>query len=327
MKLNTIRHIALITLAIAGSASANTYVKLSAADNTVYATTTGQRVNVSIAETATAGWNKYSEFLGGGERLVYTKNGTESVYIYNDAAGVSEKLINFADPVGSKYAFQLGYCTNGGAIEKKGLTMSTAAGTFKNVVRMSFTNNCADGGTIDAYFAPKVGVIKWSTQSIIGPVSFELANGVIRGKTFGAAEPQNPIKVSTSFPQNHIVLSATVKQADATLDVTNTSTKDLVVHFGSGQEFELSLLDADANVINTWGAKVRFLVGPHDVTIAAGKTISFGGAVALEYANGQSLNAGQYGLRIELLATPATQDGTLLPSAIRAESSLSVSRN
>lgn len=307
-------------------AVANTYVNLTPYDTTSFGNASGQRVNVNLTGLSNTGWNRYSEFLGGGERWVWTNASSEAVYIYNEEREVSEQLVNFADPVGRSYSFSLGSCTNGGTLAQKGLTLATPAGVFKNVVRMSFTNTCADAGTIEAWFAPRVGVIKWSTQSFAGPVSFELSNGKVGGRVFGASSLQNALKVTATFPRNYFVLGATAEQVGATLQLTNASAQDLVLHFNSGQEFEISLLDPNNIVINTWSANIRFIQGFHDVRIAAGQSRSFGGAMALQNLNGQPLRPGQYTLRIEMKGTQTVGGGVTLPTAIRAESPIYVVR-
>lgn len=297
MKLRTI--MSLGALLIASTASANSYINFTAADITYFSNASGQRTSMALTATGNRGWNKYSQFLGAGERWVWTDANTEAVYLFNDTTKVAEKMVDFSDPIGKMTKFNLDKCTSNGMISQKGLILKTSAGTFTNVVRMTFSGNCADSGVREAYFAPKIGVIKWATQSIMGPVSYEITDGVMSGKPFGAT-PSTAIKVAATFTQTVFNVGSTPLEAGASLDVTNVSSKAVVLNFANGQEFEISLLDKNNRVLNTWGANKRFTQAERDVTIEAGKSRSFGGTITLQDLGGTPLATGQYKLRIEL---------------------------
>jgi hypothetical protein len=308
------------------TASANTYINLSPADSAVYLNGHGQMTDLTLTPSNAAGWTQYSEFLGAGERFVWTSASSEAVYLFNDSRSVAEKLVNFADPVGTNYSFNLGTCTKGGKLAQKGLSMNTAVGTFNNVMRMTFTNTCADGGTLEAWFAPQVGVIKWSNQTLLGPVNQELAGGKMGGKMFGITALQSAMKLTPSFSASRVVMNGTAKQATANIQVANNGTQDMVLHFASGQEFEISLIDSANQVVNTWGARVRFLQGAHDVVIGAGKSQGFGGVLALQNLNGNALAAGQYTLRVELKSSTVASNGVSMPTAVRFDSLMTLVR-
>ncbi len=303
----------------ANSACANTYINFKNNDVTNFSDAAGHRKTVKVVQNGNAGWQKYAEFLGAGERWVWAQGSDESVFVFNQKTQLAEKLINFADPVGRSYNFFLNNCMNAGMLAEKGLTLSTPAGTFTNVVRMSFTGRCADGGTTDAWFAPKVGIIKWSSQSIAGPVDFNLVDGVVAGKSVKFNGTQNPLQVTATFPRSSFVLGSTTQQVNASIELTNTGTDSLVLHFSSGQDFELSLIDANNQVVNQWSANKRFTQALRDVSLAPGETRSFGGALDLINLNGQRLAAGAYTLRIEVkgsttfgLAGPSAQSALLI---------------
>ncbi|MET3134352.1 hypothetical protein AAKU55_004648 [Oxalobacteraceae bacterium GrIS 1.11] len=322
LKLHTITTSTLLSLLIAGAASANTYIKLKPADSLVYGNAAGRTVSVGVTAAGTPGWNKYSAFLGAGERWIWSSPNDESVYLFDETRGSTEKMVNFADPVGSRYAFTLGMCTNSGTLAQKGLLLSTAAGTFRDVVKMTFSGQCADGGLMEAWFAPQVGVIKWSEQSFVGPVALELVDGKVGGQIYGSSTPQTALKMRASFPQSRFIFGDTAAQAGVTLELRNASTEDLTLHFNSGQEFEITLLDAANRAVNNWSAKIRFIQGLHDVTIAAGKSHSFGAALDMRKLDGGTLPVGSYTLRIEM--KDSAVGNTTLPSGIRAEARVSV---
>ena len=298
-KMKTLLSTLVFSLA-ATSVQANTYIDFKNNDATTFSNAAGQRKTVKVIQNGNAGWQKYAEFLGAGERWVWAKGSDESVFVFNEKTQRAEKLINFNDPVGRNYNFHLNNCMTAGMLAEKGLTLTTPAGTFKNVVRMSFTGRCADGGTTDAWFAPKVGVIKWGTQTILGPVDFNLVDGVIAGKSIKAADTQNALQVSANFPRSNFVLNSATQQVSASIDLTNTGSESIVLHFTSGQDFELSLIDANNQVVNSWGANKRFTQALREVSLAPGETRSFGGSIDLINLNAPRLAAGVYTLRIEV---------------------------
>jgi hypothetical protein len=326
MKSNNIALLSLFCLAsaVSANASANSYLTATATDSATFANGKGTSINVSVSPTTTAGWNKYSDFLGTGARKVWTTSVNESVYLFNEANNTAEKMVDFADPVGTKYTFALGSCTKGGMLAQKGLTMATPVGTYKDVVRISFDAKCADGGLIEAWFAPQAGLIKWSSQTLLGPNNFELNNGKIAGQTLGL---QSALKANLNIPKTAFNLGATAEMAAASIILSNTSNQNMVLHFNSGQEFEISLLNSNNQVLNTWSAAVRFVQGTHDVTIAPGESKSFGGNLALRYVSGTALASDIYNLRIELKAASyAIGNNAAVVGTIKADTPILVNR-
>ena len=321
--MNRISQIAFASLVVTAPALANTYLNLTPLDNAAYVNAAGSRVNLTVTAAKNAGWVTYSEFLGEGEKAIWTSASNEIVYVFNPAKNVAEKFVNFADRVGSKYVFNIGACMTGGTLAQKHMTLSTPAGTFNHVVRMTFSNKCYDGGTMEAWFAPGVGVIKWTEQTKAGPQSYELTDGKVAGKVFGKVNVQTALKVTPAFPKSRFVLG-TQEEVAANLTLTNSANQEMVLRFDSGQEFEISLLDANRQVLNTWGARVRFIQGTHEVSLAAGKRRSFGGTLALQNLNGQALQAGQYTLRIEMKHSTVAVAGVAQSMPIMAESIIEV---
>ena len=119
-----------LTLA-ATSVQANTYINFSSNDVTTFSNAAGNRKTVKVIQNGNPGWQKYAEFLGAGERWVWTQNGNESVFVFNEKTQLAEKLINFNDPVGRSYNFHLNNCMTAGMLAEKGLTLTTPVGTFK----------------------------------------------------------------------------------------------------------------------------------------------------------------------------------------------------
>lgn len=316
--------IAAISLLPASAAMANSYLTFANGDVSNFVNANGREISVKIVAKGNSGWNKYSQFLSEGERWVWTTPVNESVYLFNEESRQSEKMVDFADPVGTNYNFKLGSCGTGGRLEEKGLTMSTAAGTFNNVVRMSFISRCNDGGTQQAWFAPKVGIIKWSSDSIIGSVDTNLVSAKVGSSTYGLFSAQQAWSTRASFPNTYFLVGNSQKEVTAKLSVTNISRQNLALQFTSGQDFEITLLDSSGQVMNVWSANKRFTQALRDVSFAAGTTQTFGGTLPLINMNGGALRTGYYTVRIELKAQRTVVGSQVLPTALSAETQIYV---
>ncbi|WP_338846476.1 BsuPI-related putative proteinase inhibitor [Massilia sp. W12] len=316
----------LFGLLFAGSALANTYLNYGVQDQANFVGENGQAAQVKISQTS-GNWKKYDSFIGAGATWLYATAADETLYIFNEEQRIAQKLVNFADPVGKTYSFKLGACNTGGKIEAKGLTLNTLAGNFTNVVKMSFDSKCADGGTLEAWFAPKVGVVKWAQQSIVGPQNWNISSAKVEGKNYGFATLQSAIRSSADFPKTNFVFHTEAPKAEAYLNIRNVSNQELVLAFASGQEFDVTLLDAQRRVVNAWSANKRFIQAFHDVAIAPGETKRFGASVDLiNLETGLPVQGGQYFLKVELKSAYGRFAGQQQSLSVSAEIPVLVAR-
>lgn len=58
-------------------------------------------------------------------------------------------------------------------------TVIVPAGTFQNCLKLEFHSNCSDAGLINQWFAPEIGLVKQTEDSILGPVTSELVRAKI----------------------------------------------------------------------------------------------------------------------------------------------------
>lgn len=320
--MNSLRLIAAAALSLAAATSqANSYLNWSSSDYGMFESARGGEQDMRVLDSYGDGWQKFSSFLGAGERWVWTQAGSEVVYLYNSERRANEKLVNFADAVGKRYSVKVDVCTNSALLAEKNLNLSTVAGAFKNVVRMEFSGNCADAGITQAWFAPAVGLVQWEEQSIMGPVLFTLARGVIGGKHY----PVPALQVVADLPRSHLIMNGN-RNVTAGLTVINNSNSDLSFRFDGGQEFEISLLTLDGEVLNTWGANKRFTQGEHAVVIKANSSHYFGGEIAIQGVDGEALDIGTYLLRIEMKGSHAPEASAFSRDVLKLEAPLFLDR-
>ena len=301
--------------------SANSYLAWSTQDHGIFTSSRGGEHDVQVIDSYGDGWQKFSRFLGQGERWVWTRADSEVIYVYNNERRANEKLVSFADPVGKHYSVTLDSCTTSATLAEKNLSLDIAAGAFRNVVRMEFSGNCADAGVKQAWFAPEVGVVQWEEQSIMGPVVHVFARGAVAGKQY----PVPALQLIADLPRAHQVL-ANGSNINAGLTAVNNSASDMTLRFASGQEFEISLLSLSGELLNSWGANKRFIQAEHDVVIKAGGSHYFGGELALAALSGEALDVGTYLLRIELKGSHAPKATAFAPEALKVEAPLFLDR-
>ena len=317
-----LRVVAAIAAGLASAVcSANSYLAWSSQDHGVFTSSRGGEHDVQVLDSYGDGWQKFSRFLGQGERWVWTRADSEVIYVYNNDRRANEKLVSFADPVGKRYSVTLDSCTTGATLAEKNLSLDTAAGAFRNVVRMEFSGNCADAGIKQAWFAPEVGVVQWEEQSIMGPVVYAFARGAVAGKQY----PVAALQVIADLPRAHQVL-VNGGSINAGLTVVNNSASDMTLRFSSGQEFDISLLNLSGEVLNSWGANKRFIQAEHEVVIKAGGRHYFGGEIDLTALSGEALDVGTYLLRIELKGSHAPTATAFAPEALKVEAPLFLDR-
>lgn len=314
-------------LLFAAHANANSYLDFGPADQSNFINDNGQPAQMKITQYGNPGWKKYSGFLGQ-QVWLYSSALDEKLFVYDEAQRVAQQLVDFSDPVGKRYSFNLGPCNTGGSIVAKGLSMNTLAGNFSNVVHLRLDSKCADDGITEAWFAPKVGVIKWGKQSIAGVTTWNIGSATVNARMYGFATLESALRASAEFPQDHFVFHSIPPQVESVLVLNNVSNQDMQLTFHSGQEVEVTLYDANHNVINLWSANIRFVQAFHDVNLRAGDSHRFAASIALRDMNsGQAIQGGQYFLKIELANPQARFAGNTQNFALSAEIPIWVARS
>jgi hypothetical protein len=65
-------------------------------------------------------------------------------------------------------------------------TVEVPAGTFQNCLKLQFSTNCNDAGIVEQWFAPNVGLIKQTEETIAGLLTTELVKAKIADKNYPA---------------------------------------------------------------------------------------------------------------------------------------------
>ena len=287
---------ALLTQSIlfAGALSANDYLMSQEGDEKTFSTRNTESV-VKIVDTYNGNWKRYSTFLGKANQWLWSSETNQEVY-WLDSNNKYQLLVDFADSVGSSYEVNIDTCTTKAIIAEKNVSLFVDAGRFENTVRLSFEGPCADGGLLDAVFAPGVGLVSYTEQSIAGPVKTEIVSGNVDGVVYPLF---TGIEMRAEFPAG-TVLSNVQDKVSAYITLSNNSNRAETFVFPSSQLFAIVIFDAKGEEVNRWSANKRFMMAIQEVEIAAGSEERFGGVIELRNLNGQTLDVGSYRIRIEL---------------------------
>lgn len=156
---------------------------------------TGQEVTSQMfVNGGTNSWKGWSNFAGLGDRYIYTYPDNNYFWVYNPSVG-AVLMPTIDGQVGYYRNVNLGPLNNGRVqVAARGVTLTTPAGTFSDVVQFALQPSAADAGTTAIWFARGVGVVKWTETSFAGPVENVLVAASVGGRTFPAAPtvPSNP---------------------------------------------------------------------------------------------------------------------------------------
>ena len=307
----------LSTVLLSGTAAANNFVMTSPADYRSYKSSQGEVVSVGIIETMGANWKQYSSFFGQQNQWLWVSNNGNQVYWLNESQEL-EMLLDSSDPVGTEYQVNIDGCTDKAVLSNKEASLLSAAGDFNDLVKLDFSGYCFDAGLKSAWFSPEVGLVKWTQDSVLGVVEFELEHAKVEGMTL---PNQSGIELSAQFPIETVMLNQQ-KSVEASITLANHSSQTLTLDFTSGQTFEIYLYDDQDKLVTLWSSDRMFTQALHSMEIKPGEAERFGGELELKDLDGQPLDIGSYKIKIEIKGSLAPEASSFSHIPLSSESVL-----
>jgi len=263
----------------------------------------------SSLDKESSGWKHTTNFAGLGPMWIWTSAGNERVYVWSFVLGTYQKLVDFREPVGTKWRIDVEPCNKGEVtLGARNETVATRAGSFRGVMRLDLQTSCADGGVTSIWFAPKVGVIRWSSSSIAGPVTTELVSAKIAGVAYPKA---SGVTVTGKFPSPEQWINKmpvvggprAPKSMKLELELKNDTGRDLSYSFLSSQRYEITIYDATNRMVKRWSENKRFAMAQKVDVLKAGENWTFRDSIDLRGATGD-LAEGDYVVVIEMTSSP-----------------------
>lgn len=295
---------------LALSAHAGDHLQLDVGDQLVFDSTFGGEITLEV-DASPGGWRHWTRFPGTGDLWVWPSQGQrERAWSGDVATGGYQLLVDLDAAVGNSWPVALDVCSSQATLAARGLSVTTAAGTFGEVVRVDFTGSCADAGLQSVWFAPEVGPVRWTESNIAGVMQHDL----IRGQVGGVVYPgPPPVFVSGGASTTEAWIDMMpgpsvppVSRISAALTLRNDSTTDMAFLFTSGQQFDIQILDASGTAVSAWSRGMGFTDNVYTLTVPPGEELSYGGQVELTDDAGAPLAPGGYTVRIVMTTATAT---------------------
>ena len=253
---------------------------------------------IDIPRTETINDKTYALVRGlpeGAALLRQSDDGT--LYNYNTETKAEEVWAVFSTKEGDTYRTVINPCNQTARVESRAAKVSVPAGDFTNALAIQYpAANCADAGLERDYFAPYIGLVERTSQSIIGPRRMQLVYARVGGVTVLSGS-----ELSFSVALDKTVYAAG-EQTSVRLATRNTTPDPLTLQFTSGQRFDIAIRNAAGEDVYRWSATRTFPAVLGSETISGGER-NWSDVITLANGSGQVLPAGHYTLAAWLTDT------------------------
>jgi len=175
-----------------------------------------------------------------------------TVYQYHLDTQKEDVFLAFGAEEGQSFPTSIDPCVSSARIVSKAEKFSGPLGDFDTVLHIAFTPSCADAGLSDGWFLPYIGLIRYQTETIAGPRTFDLTyskTGIVE-----VSSGMVSTKASISLP-----VSTTVQ---VRLAVANSAGTPVVLQFSNGQRFDMQLKNEKGDVVGIWSLGILFIQTP-----------------------------------------------------------------
>lgn len=239
--------------AFAAVAQSQDYFPLQVGNQWVYRVNwAGQTGNVVVEVTKEATINDqlYAQVRGFEEGPVWLRMSPEgTLYRYNSSSGLEEVWAVFATKEGQTYRTSITPCNSTARVESKTATASLPASDFYGLLEITYPRgNCSDAGLLRELYAPYIGLIERTSDTIAGPRVLRLLYSRTGAITV------------LSQPETSFGLSITKDDAflTARLTLRNTAAKPLELNFSSSQRYDFVIRNLKGEQVYQWSATRSF---------------------------------------------------------------------
>jgi hypothetical protein len=207
-------------------------------------------------------------------RTVYLRpNEEEDIVSLNRQTNAEEPWLALTGEEGSTFETHIDQCATTGRIESQSTEVVTPAGEFFDAVQVSYQGTCADAGTTKEYYAYGTGLAAHEETTLAGPRLYEL----VYFRSGSTNVTGSEVSFTIALDSARYVSGSTM---NVRLTLRNTHTDPLLLHFPSGQSFDLKIFDAAGNTVYVWSADKMFPAVIRDEQIGPGER-TYGFAVPL----------------------------------------------
>lgn len=294
-------YVGVALLALASAASAQTAQDLFPVHNgnewkydLAGSTATGQRT-MKITQRS-GGWAEVDGLEGKHWWWMSAQSGR--IWVWNTSTRRYSQAFDLGAAQGSDFTADADdvSCLDGAVyrVTDRNKSVNTPAGTFNGCVEITMRRNpCADAGIQHMVFAPSVGLIQYSWQTIAGPQTATLSYAKVDGREYKRQQPTvgGGLSVAAATDKFGYTSGGTL---NIKFDVKNGSGNAVGFVFNSGQSFDFIIKDRAGTEVYRWSHGRFFTMALRGLSLLPGETWSYTQAIKLEDRNGAPLAAGDY---------------------------------
>ena len=207
----------------------------------------------------------YFELSGFAGQKAWVRQTPAGDLVQYDPASRSERLwYAFGGSEGFSWRSELPLdCVGRATVMRRAAEVRVPAGNFPGALLIGYPPHiCADAGLEMEAFAPGVGLLRRSEQTIAGPRTYELASARLNGVTIAgpgltfSLSIDRPVYFADFMPPLDPARSTPVMQARLT--IRNTSSTPVTLHFSSGQRYDLAIRDESGKQVFLWSEGQAF---------------------------------------------------------------------
>ncbi|MBE0657900.1 MAG: hypothetical protein IH602_09430 [Bryobacteraceae bacterium] len=253
----------LIALALCASAAfAADYLPLQQGNTWTYRDpATGQTFTVRAGTPlATMDGRTYHRLMGYAERDVWARTLENGTIVYLDEEAEKERILTSFEKVEGGWAeAPLRACEHESQVDGKGGSYKGRAGVFSDAVTLNYrTFSCADTGIVAEVYAPNVGMLSRTVQTIAGPRILELVEARVGGFSFTATPAAGFTAAMEHAPDGGLM---------AKLRLTVDSGEAIDLMYPDSQDYDIVIWDETGRQVYRWSDGKAFAQAARWVTI------------------------------------------------------------
>jgi hypothetical protein len=207
-------------------------------------------------------------------------------------------------------------CPASGVVRSRSGSVKVPAGEFARAFVVQYMgSNCADAGFEEEIFAPGIGLVRRTSQTIGGPRHLELISAQVGSSTIApeglsfSLSIDKPLYFSDRMPP--VDPARVVPVMRANMKIRNTSDIPVLLQFNSGQKFDLVVRGEDGAEVLRWSKDKLFTQAIEVVDLGPGEQ-GFTAELPLAASEGAPLKPGSYTVEAWL----TTAEGKLFSATV-----------
>ena len=214
-----------------------------------------------------------------------------ALWHYDPQTRQERRWYAFQTAEGQGYETSIDPCSPAARVSSRAFRYQGPLGSFDNALQIAYPpGGCADAGLTEEIFAPNIGLLRRSETTIGGPRTFELVYARI-----GNATEYAGAQAAFALALDRIVYATNqISQMTARLTLRNTTSEPLVLHFSSGQIYDLAIRNERSDTLLRWSEDKGFTQALQDITVAPGTEKNFVILMPLSGRGGAPLPQGSY---------------------------------